>query len=67
LKGISKTNINEMTMDLVGFTGCSGAPLFVREGRSEHLWGVLFYALKDTTGKGEKCKAVDLRSLIDIL
>lgn len=64
---ISETNINELTVDIVGYTGCSGAPLFFRKGHGQYLWGVMFYALKDNTGRGEKCKAVDLKSLIELL
>ena len=58
---------NELTADIVGYTGCSGAPLFFSVGQSKHLWGVLFYALKDNTGRAERCKAVDLNSLLDRL
>jgi hypothetical protein len=58
---------NELTADIVGYTGCSGAPLFFRVGQSTYLWGVLFYALKDNTGKAMRCKAVNLNLLIDRL
>ena len=57
----------EVTIDIVGYTGCSGAPLFVRVGQRKYLWGVLFYALKDSMGIAERCKAVDLTSLIERL
>lgn len=66
ISGISLEN-KDLTADITGYTGCSGAPLFVRVGQSIYLWGVLFYALKDSTGKAERCKAVDLNPLIERL
>jgi|GEM_PF-6641754 len=57
----------ELVVDIVGQTGCSGAPLFFKSGQREYLWGVLFYALKDNTGRAERCKAVNLNSLIERL
>jgi len=57
----------EFTIDIVGYIGCSGAPLFIDRRKKNNLIGVLFYALKDNTGKANVCKAVDIKILLKTL
>lgn len=59
--------LDEYTIKITGYTGCSGSPLFIEKDNKPILIGVIFYALKDYTGKASYCKSIDIKYLINNL
>ena len=55
------------TIEITGNEGCSGAPLFKIENNKFTFAAMIFYALKDNSGKASLCKAIDIKWLQDWL
>src|SRR5258706_9046699 len=51
---------NEYIINIGGYIGCSGSPVFRVSDNKIALKGLLFYALKDSSGRADTCKAVDI-------
>lgn len=53
----------EFIINIQGYIGCSGSPVFAIKNRQVYLVGILFYALKDEIGKASLCKALNSNQL----
>ncbi|MDP4256152.1 MAG: hypothetical protein Q8938_19250, partial [Bacteroidota bacterium] len=62
----SRSNRKEFTMAIVGYTGCSGSPIFDIGESTPRLCGVNSYAKKDGVGRADSCRAVDIIHLFDL-